>query len=201
MNAEARNPDRIAEALELTRAAANGDRGARRKLVDRLLDRVGMAVRCLAAGDADLDDHVQVALIEILDSAGNYRGESGLEAWAERIAVRTTMRRIKRSRFRAGIVALDPEREGRSREPAPEHLAVRHRMSLRISALLAELAPERRQVLTLRLVMGYGIEEIAELTGMKINTVRDRLAVARRQLRQRIQRDPVLRDFRAGLGD
>jgi DNA-directed RNA polymerase specialized sigma24 family protein len=38
------------------------------------------------------------------------------------------------------------------------------------------------------------------MTGMKVNTVRDRLAVARRQLRQRIERDAVLRDFRTGLG-
>ncbi len=200
MNAQARNIDRITEALDLTRAAAAGDRGARRRLVDRLLDRVGTAVRYLAPGDPELDDHVQLALIEVLSAAGSYRGESSLETWAERIAIRTAMRQIRRRRFRAQIVTLDSEREGRSREPAPEHLAVRHRMSLRISELLEDLAPERRQVLTLRLVMGYGIEEIASMTGMKINTVRDRLAVARRQLRQRIRRDPVLGDFRTGLG-
>jgi RNA polymerase sigma-70 factor (ECF subfamily) len=200
MIARAADVDRTAEALDLTRAAAAGDRTARRRLVDRLLDRVGMAVRYLSPGDQDLDDHVQLALIEVLSAAGSYRGESTLEAWAERIAIRTAMRQIRRRRFRANVVALDPEREGRSREPAPEHLALRHRLSLRISELLADLAPERRQVLTLRLVMGYGIEEIAAMTGMKINTVRDRLAVARRQLRRRIERDPVLRDFRTGFG-
>ncbi|HUT76642.1 MAG TPA: sigma-70 family RNA polymerase sigma factor [Polyangia bacterium] len=200
MNAQARDTDRIAEALDLTRAAAAGDRGARRRLVDRLLDRIGAAVRYLAPRDPDLEDHVQLALIEVLSAAGSFRGESSLETWAERIAIRTAMRQIRKRRFRAQVVTLDPEREGRSRDPAPEHLAVRHRMSLRISELLEDLAPERRQVLTLRLVMGYGIEEIASMTGMKVNTVRDRLAVARRQLRRRIERDAVLRDFRAGLG-
>lgn len=164
------------------------------------MDRIGTVVRYLAPGDPDLDDHVQLAMIEILDAAGSYRGESTLETWAERIAVRTAMRQINRRRFRAKVVILDPGPEAASREPAPEHLAARHRISLRIAELLEDLAPERRQVLTLRLVMGYGIGEISSMTGMKINTVRDRLAVARRQLRQRIQRDPLLRDFRVELG-
>jgi len=34
---------------------------------------------------------------------------------------------------------------------------------------------------------------------MKINTVRDRLAVARRQLRKKIQKDPVLKEFAGSI--
>jgi DNA-directed RNA polymerase specialized sigma24 family protein len=44
-------------------------------------------------------------------------------------------------------------------------------------------------------VQGYGIVEVAEMTGAPVNTVRDRLRVGRRQLRKRILGDPALRGW------
>ena len=182
---------------DLAAKAAAGEEAAQRRVVERLLDRVSMTVRCICAGESEADDYVQQSMIEILTSLGSFRGDSSLESWAEKIAVRTTMRHLKRRRWRSQIVTLDSEKEGRSQAPQAERQVARHRMAARISELMETLTPERRQVLTLRLVLGYSIEEISAITGWKINTVRDRLAVARRQLRPRIMRDPVLRDFRA----
>lgn len=186
------NPD-----LQLTRAAALGDDVARRRVVDRLMDRVSITVRYLSGGDPDADDYAQMAIIEILKSVGSFRGESTLESWADRITVRTAIRQFKKRRRRVQTEDLIPEREGRdtSLEAAPDRKLIRHRMSERITKLIETLTPERRRVLTMRLVLGYSIEEISSITGMKINTVRDRLAVARRQLRKKIQRDPVLKEF------
>ena len=200
MTSRAGDLRRIDDPVALTRAAAAGDERACRRLAERLLDRVAITVRYLSPGDPDADDFTQMAMVEILGSAGSFRAESSLEAWAERIAIRTAMRQLKKRRFRARIVTFDSEREGDAREGLPERMATRHRVSRRVSELLDDLTPERRLVLTLRLVLGYGIEEISEMTGMKINTVRDRLAVARRQLRKKISRDPVLREFRSELG-
>jgi RNA polymerase sigma-70 factor (ECF subfamily) len=44
-------------------------------------------------------------------------------------------------------------------------------------------------------VEGYGLPEIAEISGAPVNTVRDRLRIGRRQLRQRILADPEVRDW------
>ncbi len=181
--------------LELTRAAAQGDAEARRLLVERLLNRIGVTVRCLAAGDPDTDDYVQLALIEILQSVGSFRGESSIEAWAERIAIRTAMRQIKVRRWRATIVTLDTAQEGPSKDPSSEDEIVRHRISERITYLLETLSPERRLVVTMRLLLGHSIAEISEITNMKFNTVRDRLRVGRKQLRGKILRDPVLKEL------
>ncbi len=199
MNGPAGNIGRRELDAELAEQAANGDDAARRRVVERLLDRISMTVRCLCSGDPDTDDHIQQSMIEVLTSLGSFRGESTLESWAERIAVRTTMRHLKRRRWRSQIVTSDSDREGKSMAPPPEHQVNRHRMAQRISQLMETLSPERREVITLRLVLGYSIEEISSITGWKINTVRDRLAVARRQLRPKIMRDPVLRSFREPL--
>ena len=53
---------------------------------------------------------------------------------------------------------------------------------------VAELEPTRRWTLLLREVEGLGYEEIAEVTGVPIGTVRSRLARARRDLRERMER-------------
>ncbi len=187
-------------AVALARAAASGDQSARRRMAERLLDRVGVALRYLAAGDPELDDHVQNAMIEILRSAGSYRGDSSLEVWAERIAIRTAMRQIRKRRWRSRFMVYDSTHKGCAPGPAPERMTTRHRVSSRIAELLEELGPERRAVVTLRLVLGHSIEETAEITGAKINTVRDRLAVARRLMRERIRNDPVLAELREEIG-
>jgi RNA polymerase sigma-70 factor (ECF subfamily) len=50
--------------------------------------------------------------------------------------------------------------------------------------LIAQLAPEFREVLILREMEDLSYREIAEITGMPIGTVMSRLARARTQLRE-----------------
>jgi len=175
-------------------AAASGDSVAMRRLADLLLDRVALTVRYLAGADSDADDYVQMAMMEILRSVGSFRGESSLETWAEKITVRTTMRHLKHRRWRSQIVALDPAPDDVSLAIGADRRLAQASLADRLTSIVGTLTPERREVVTLRLVLGHSIEEISELTGAKINTVRDRLAVARRQLRSKIARDPVLRE-------
>jgi RNA polymerase sigma-70 factor, ECF subfamily len=175
-------------------AAASGDPVAMRRLADLLLDRVALTVRYLAGADSDADDYVQMSMMEILRSVGSFRGESSLETWAEKITVRTTMRHLKHRRWRSQIVALDPAPDDVSLAVGADRRVAQTSLADRLTSIVGSLTPERREVVTLRLVLGHSIEEISELTGAKINTVRDRLAVARRQLRSKIARDPVLRE-------
>lgn len=54
---------------------------------------------------------------------------------------------------------------------------------------LAELPETRRVALVLRHVLGYSVEEIAELTEVSPNTVKDRLLQAREQVRKTLRRE------------
>ena len=105
-------PDKRSDDLALARAAGRGEAQACRELAERLLRRVRLTVTYLAAGDRDADDLMQVSLIEILRVAGTYRGESSLERWADRIAVRTALRALKQRRRREQIVQLGDDDRG-----------------------------------------------------------------------------------------
>ncbi len=58
-------------------------------------------------------------------------------------------------------------------------------------ALLAGLSEERREVLLLRFVDGLSLEEIAEAMAIPVGTVKSRIHLAIKQLRD----DPSIRDF------
>ena len=184
------------EIARLVQAAASGDRGAQADVVSRLIDRVRRTVRYLVANDRDADDLVQQCLIDVLRSLHSFRGEGKLEAWAERITVRTAMRAMRKRRWRERIVSLGLEGADCKAGEINNDFELRRYLA----KLLADLAPERRVVVVLRLVQGYSIAEISAVTGAPINTVRDRLAKGKKVLAKRIVKDPVLRAWARRTG-
>lgn len=180
---------------DLARAASTGDPRAQRLLLEGLLERVRVTVRYLSGDHRDQEDWVQLALLEILAAAGSFRGESSLAVWADRIAVRCAMRQLKLRRNRDARVVLDPA-DG---TPPPEALArdEHQRLALRrrLAVHLGALKPELRAAVVLKLVHGYSVGEIAGMTDLPPNTVRDRLARGRQLLRRRLAIDPVFENL------
>jgi len=185
---------------ELARRAGEGDEAARRELAWRLLPRVRTTVHYLAAGDRDADDLVQQALVEVLRVVGSFRGDASLEYWADRVVVRTALRRIKQRRWRETIVRMEPEEPGvveADQQRSYERRELRRRLAVHLDAL----STDRRVVVVLHWVRGYTITEIADLTDAKLNTVRGRLRDAKRQLQKQLLKDPVLRDWAESIHD
>jgi RNA polymerase sigma-70 factor (ECF subfamily) len=70
-------------------------------------------------------------------------------------------------------------------EPDPEIVAIGADIGRNLSALVAQLPDEFREVLILREMEDLSYKEIAEITGTPIGTVMSRLARARALLRER----------------
>jgi RNA polymerase sigma-70 factor, ECF subfamily len=169
--------------VELMAAVAARDPAAQREVLSRLGGRVRKITGLLCREHADAEDAAQVALIAILKSADGFRVATSLERWAERIAVRTTLRASRRERSRRGLLErwLAPNRPPWGGETGSEPLG--------LEALFERLSPERRRAFVLHHALGYTIEEIAELSEAPLGTVKDRLVTARRELRKMIERD------------
>ncbi len=174
--------------------AASGYKSAQRQIVDRLLNRVRSTALYLAGGHHDAEDYAQMAIIEILKSAGSYRGESTLESWAQKITVRTVMRQIKKRRWRGQFMVVSEEYEGTTDDSAEMELS-RRRALQRVALLFGDLKPGVRAVMTMKLVHGYSISEIAQMLDTNEHNVRYRLRVGRQKLRRRLKNDPVLREW------
>lgn len=189
-------PSRFVEDLRLMQLVARGDGQAQRLLASRLVVRVRRAAMAIMRGSVDADDAAQHALIEILRSAQNYRGDSSLERWSDRITSRSVIRFARAVRRRNQSVESDADAE---LAPAQieEHGAAEG-IVRGVEAYLAQLPASRREVLILRHAFGYSVEEIAELTQCSPNTVKDRLLAARRDMRKLIQRDRAIGASKGG---
>lgn len=169
--------------VELMAAVAAQDPSAEREVVERLGGRVRRLTGLLCRDRADADDAAQVSLIAILKAADGFRVATSLERWAERITIRTTLRASRKERERRNLLErwLLPDRQPWGSPGSSEPLG--------LDALLDRLSPERRRAFVLHHALGYTVEEIAELTGTRVGTVKDRLVVARRELRAMLERE------------
>ena len=180
--------------LELARAAAKLDDKARHDLAERLFDRVRGTVHYLVAGDDEADDLTQIALVEILRCAENFRGDGRLEAWADRITVRTVMRALeKRRRWWSKLIFFGAPEEGSTRgDQQPEGELSRRQLQQRLGEKLKRLSIKLRVVVVLHWVHGHTVAEVAEICDAKVNTVRDRLRTAKKKLKKMVLADPAL---------
>jgi RNA polymerase sigma-70 factor (ECF subfamily) len=176
--------------LVLTIAAGKGDRSSRRKLVYRVMPRVRKTVCFLAKNREDAEDLAQLALLQVLGSAGSFRGECDLDFWVDRIVLQTLAKQFQRRTRRERIL-------NRYWKAPPSPRAVDEQVAVlevreRIIVLLGTLKEKERVPVVLRYVYGYGIPEIADLTQTKSNTVRGRLRTGVSRLRKLVLRDPAL---------
>lgn len=189
--AESRSEPAHAEDLRLMSLVAASDPVATRQLASRLVQRVHRVSKSILRAPADADDAAQQSLIEIITSAKSYRGDSSLERWSDRIVVRTSMRLAKgrhkhgaKSEEESDLDALPadggPNESFGDDAPRP------------VKEYLAELPEAQRSALVLKHVMGYSVQEIADLTDASPNTVKDRLLRGMKEMRRLIRRDVAI---------
>lgn len=167
-------------------AVGRGDRSARETIVRRLEPRIRRLSRALAAGSADWEDAAQHAILEVLKSAATYDGKSAVERWADRITVRTTLRHLKSERERQRNVDGERSVDDVAGEASPQTFSTSE-----MNELLRRLSEPKRTALVLHHVAGYSIDEVAALTDVPVNTAKDRLLAARREMRSMIRRTDV----------
>lgn len=175
--------------LELVQRHCVGDAQA----FDEIYDRFGQMVYNLAlrlAGDGEVAaDLTQEIFLRVFRYIGQFRGHSSLKTWIFRIAVNHCRSSLGRHHLptqpfvdepgEAGVLVLNLPDPGRG----PEEMAVAADEGRRVVDGLAQLPPSFREAVVLRDLEGLSYEEIAEVLGVRIGTVRSRIARGREQLR------------------
>jgi RNA polymerase sigma-70 factor (ECF subfamily) len=190
-------PSNEERARELSLRAANGDLAATQELLAYVwptLTRVAAGV--LGARHAELDDAVQQSMIALVRALPAFRGECHPAGYASRITLRVALR-VRRNFKRDAVRREQLEQLGTAEDSAPstiDTLGSRRRELLR--ELLEDLPEEQAEALTLRVVMGWSLEEVARASGAPVNTVRSRVRLAKEALRARIDAQPALAELR-----
>jgi RNA polymerase sigma-70 factor (ECF subfamily) len=184
-------PDASPDAdIRLMKLVADGDPAAQHALVVRLQGRAHHIADSILRAGADAEDAMQAGLLEVLRSAGNFRAESTLERWADRIVVRQVMR-VARARTQ-NRQRLDFDAELDDITPQVPEPSATDDLPQPLQFYLEQLPEQLRTVLVLRHSLDHSIQEIADAIGLAQSQVKKRLLRANHLMRRMIRRDRVI---------
>ena len=179
---------------ELVKRVQKGDKKAFDMLVLKYQQKVVNLVMRYVGDYTEALDVSQEAFIKAYRALPKFRGDSAFYTWLYRIAVNTAKNHLvsEGRRSTPGDVDADvAERyEGgdRLREKAtPEHYLCEDELMSVIREAIQDLPEDLRSAITLRELEGLSYEEIADVMGCPIGTVRSRIFRAREAIEAKIK--------------
>jgi RNA polymerase sigma-70 factor (ECF subfamily) len=164
---------------------AAGDRQALADLYLRY-QRPLLAYLRLHTMDAGLaEELLQDTLLAAWTGARRYAGRSSVQGWLFGIARRRAHDTLRRRSLRV-IDSAELEMVVSS-EPDPEDLALANAEREATAAAIARLAAIHREVLVLAFVHDLSYQDLAEVLGIPLGTVKSRLSHAKSALRERLR--------------
>lgn len=177
---------------QLIRRAQQGDNGAFEALL--LLHQKKVYNLCLrmSANPDDALDLSQEAFLRAWRSLGQYQFEANFSTWLFRLTSNICidfLRRKKRRQETSLTESYDDSDEGAElsvpdAQPGPEQQAMTNETKIELARAMEQLSPEHREILQLRVIEDLQYEQIADILGVRVGTVKSRLARARLALRK-----------------
>lgn len=166
--------------------------------VERAIEQYGKATYNFAyrltANEADARDLTQDAFIRVYRAWRSFQPGTSFLSWIYRIVTnlyRDELRRRK-GRFQEELPEDNAPQEYGGQRPlavSPIEDYVEGQLSEPISRSLRKLSSDQRQVIILADIEEYSYQEIADIMGCSIGTVRSRLHRARALLRRLVQQE------------
>ena len=182
----------------LVKAFQKGDKKAFDELVIKHKDRIfNLCYRFLGEYE-EANDSAQEAFVKAYGSLNTFRLESAFSTWLYRIAVNTCKNKLGSAAYRAKRKTVSLDNPGKNEDgplpveiqngtPSPLiRMEEKEKMAL-VQKALDTLPTEFKMVVTLRDVEGLSYEDIAEITGLHLGTVKSRIARARTELRNKLR--------------
>jgi len=189
-NAPERPTDDDGRAL-LARIGA-GDRQALAELYVRYHEPLVQYLAQLTPDFGLAEELLQDTLVAVWRSASGYAGRSSVRTWLIGVARRQAHNTLRQR----GLAPADLADEAAmltlaAPDPDPADAALAHAAHSDLLAAIGRLAAVHREALTLAFVHGLSYQELADVLGVPIGTVKSRLNHARRALRAELARAPA----------
>jgi RNA polymerase sigma-70 factor (ECF subfamily) len=179
----------------LVERCRGNDDAAFSEVVTRYKTKIYNYIYRMTGSSEDAEDLTQEVFIRMYTSIDSFRGQSSLNTWLFRIAGNLCIDRFRRTKNRISAYSLDEPigkgEQAQTQEVAdstyePHRLLENVEMAEQIHLALAKLPEKLRATLLLHDIEGMPYEEIAQVVGCPLGTVKSRLFNARMQLRQQL---------------
>ncbi len=174
------NPD----PLHVIRRAASGDTAAQDTLIRTYQDRLAGFVFALTGKTHQVEDLTQGIFLKMLLKLPQLRDAGKFEPWLFRLASNACRDHFRKEKWRRFFVPFVPEfEEVAAPGPAPGPDAGE------LLSALQSLPPSQRELLVLLQEQEWSYDELAEITGSTISSVKSRLFRARTELKKILNHD------------
>lgn len=160
-----------------------GNRGAQRKLYDKLAPRMfPVCIRYM--GDRELaEDVLQDGFVTLFSKLDTYSGEGSFEGWARKVFVNTALMSLRKNDVLKESTDIDDAWNIQSDSVS----AIQDIGFKELMKLIGELPPGFRTVFNMYVIEGYSHKEIGDALGISENTSRSQLQRARIMLQKKIK--------------
>jgi RNA polymerase sigma-70 factor (ECF subfamily) len=185
---------------QLVEAVMAGDQAALGRLLEmHEKPMFNICLRMLGNHD-DAAEVTQEAMLKIVEHIKDFNGQSQITTWMTRIAINLSLSRLRRRKVRKTVsmeggnnIHEDQTTTLRQeladhREPAPDSRVEQSEMLEHLQEAMNRLAEDFRAVLVLRDIQQMEYQEVAQVMGVPIGTIKSRLFRARLALRHEMLR-------------
>ena len=173
----------------LIRLASGGDPGAFNELLGAHERRMYAVALRMCGNAEDAQDCLQEAMLRVWRAISGFKGQSSFSTWVYRITMNTCLDELRKRKNRPNT-SLDTLVEAGWSPPdegdTPEKHALRREARQSLEGFIQELPEDMRAAVVLRDIQGYAYEEIAEILGANVGTVKSRISRGREKLREKI---------------
>ena len=175
---------------DLVKRAQRGDLKAYDELVKRYQQRIYATLYHMTGNHEDANDLAQDAFIKAYAALKSFKGGSSFYTWLYRIAVNKTINFLKqrKNKYHLSLNDIDfnaehdPDLMALISDKTPTRDVALAELQKKLNEALIKRAEPHRMVIVLHDVQGLSHDEIGEIMGCNIGTVRSRLFYARQQM-------------------
>ena len=174
---------------ELVATAVSGVEGSFEELVRRYQRPISAYVYRMVGNYESALDLTQEIFIKIYNSLRRYRAEFKFSTWIYKIAHNSAVDHLRRNSTREQSLVMGAEGDQydlpvESGRLSPEQESERKERRIEIESVVRALPANYRELIILRHSQDLSYEEIVEVTGLPLGTVKNRLFRAREMMRQ-----------------
>jgi RNA polymerase sigma-70 factor (ECF subfamily) len=172
---------------------ANGDRLAMQVLYARYHVRVFRFVVRLVRDEATAEDLISEVFLDVWRQAGRFEGRSTVSTWMLAIARFKAISALRRG----SDEELDEDAAGAIEDPCddPATALEKKDKSVVIRKCLMGLSAEHREIVDLVYYHEKSVEEVADIVGIPVNTVKTRMFYARKRLAELLKAGGIERGW------
>jgi len=194
------------EDRELVRLSQSGTESAFEELVRRHQQRVFALVGGILRRQEDVEDVAQQVFLKAFLGIKRFDQRAAFSTWLYKIAVNECWDYLRKKKVRPLVYESDLSEEQVSRldgivsaDRPPEGPNTRAEARELLERMLSALPEQDRQLLVLKEMEGFSVQELAEILDLNVNTVKVRLFRARGRIMEAYRRRADAQSKAAGV--